>query len=98
MMMAFVYASDVNLCLGCSITQYTKDAGDPEAYKNFSALPTLYSTARTGSLREFALEDASFHKYGTQYLSLHLLPRLSSSLTSPPPTHHFSSSIYSEIN
>lgn len=70
MIMAFVYAADVNLYLGCSITQYTKETGGPEVYKNFSALPKIYSSVRNGSLNEFALEDTSYNKPGTRYLSL----------------------------
>lgn len=68
--MAFVYAADVNLYLGCSVTQYTKDVGGAEAFKNFSALPKVYSSLRNGSLKEFALEDSSFNKPGSRYSPL----------------------------
>jgi hypothetical protein len=66
-LMAFVYAADVNLYLGVGMTHYTKDHGGPEVFKDCSKLPRFYSSLRAASLKEFALEDTKFNAPGFRY-------------------------------
>lgn len=69
-LIAFIYAADVNLYLGCGMTHYTKEHGGPEVFKDFRKLPRFYSSLRASTLKEFALEDAKFNAPGSRYESI----------------------------
>ncbi|KAE9378505.1 FAD-binding domain-containing protein [Stipitochalara longipes BDJ] len=82
MLVAFVYAADVNLYLGCSVTHYTKETGGPVVFEKFSSLPKVYSSLRNTTLRDSALEDAKFNKPGSRNLWLTSTFRINSTLIS----------------
>jgi hypothetical protein len=69
-LIGFVYAADVNLYLAVGMINYTKEHGGPEAFKDFSKFPKFYSSLRTGSLKEFTLEDTKFNPPGYRYESI----------------------------
>ncbi|PMD44738.1 FAD binding domain-containing protein [Hyaloscypha variabilis F] len=70
MLIAFVYAADVNLHLGCSVTHYTTETGGPSAFSQFSSLPKVYSSLRNTTLRDSALEDTKYNQPGSRNLWL----------------------------
>jgi hypothetical protein len=67
-LMAFVYVTDVNLYMGCSLAHYTKHIGGPEVFKNYNKLPHIYTSLRNATLRDFGLEDMKFNSPGYRYV------------------------------
>jgi hypothetical protein len=70
---AFVYVSDVNLHLGCTVSHYTKDEGGSDAFENFDDLTRVYASTRVSTLKDFAAEDTKFNAAGSRHVAFSIL-------------------------
>ena len=68
MILAFAYVANVNLHIGATVTQYTKEEGGADAFKDIVQLPRVYSSSRISTLRDFATENTKFNEAGYRHV------------------------------